>query len=331
MTSVSLKRLLVVVLTLLLLLTVAITASANDKPGVENGGESVGYTAISGSPLTINVAKDASYQVVHDAVNPSTPGQVYPTGYDEADAGVFLWFDGVAVGPDFDNHSVSASNSYSPWVNVSQSAVTGSGTSVDPWVVETEVANDSTGATMTVGTIYVNGNDYFRINWQICTSTVGDASTFLAADLYLQGSDNGYGFYDEDSGSVGGYNQSQDWYQIFTPVTPADHYYEGYYGDVWDLIGDSSLPGTGFDDTYSTSYIDNGAGLQWDASIDGCSEFAAFWSFGEIAIIPDPTSVSVSDLSGANSGGGIMMLTAVLGGMAAAVILVRRRMRKEQI
>ena len=47
-------------------------------------------------------------------------------------------------------------------------------------------------------------------DWDICLPQPAAVSTFLAADYYLQGSDNGYGLYDAQSGSVGGYNAAQN-------------------------------------------------------------------------------------------------------------------------
>jgi hypothetical protein len=144
------------------MLVITTAASADNKNRYSTGENGVGYTAIAGSPLTINVAMDASYQVIHDMI-PLDPGQVYPPAASEADAGLFLWYDGIAMGPDFDNHaSGSAANDYAPWKSISQSELLGSGTSTNPWIVETIVANASAGTTM-----YVDGNVFFRIDWEI--------------------------------------------------------------------------------------------------------------------------------------------------------------------
>jgi hypothetical protein len=324
------KRLLLIMLVLVMMLFIAVSASADEKTGGDSGGNAVGYTQIVGSPLTINVATDASYQVIHDIVDPLTPGQVYPTSAEEADAGLFLWFGGVAVGPDFNNHeSGSASNDYSPWVNTSQSAVLGTGTSADPWIVETDVENISTGATMAADTIYVNGDDYFRIDWEICTATSGAASTFLAADYYLQGSDDGYGYYDASTGSVGGFNELQDWFQIFTPVTPPSAYYEGYYGSVWDLIGSSSVPGSGFNNSIDNTLVDNGAGLQWDFTGGGCTEFRSFWSFGDTPVLP-PTSVALADFDGGISANYTLVFAGVLAILFVIFLVARYQLVKNR-
>ncbi|MCB0201902.1 MAG: hypothetical protein KDI03_17685, partial [Anaerolineae bacterium] len=246
----------------------------------------VTYTPITGSPLQINVANDASYQVKHDAVA-STPGQVYWTQGNTADAGIFLWYDGYVIGPDFGNHpDYSATNYVDPWEAVGQGPVTGSGTPADPWMVETNLVHSPSGASLTTRNSYVDGDSYFRLDWDICLPQPASVSTFLAADYYLQGSDYGYGLYDAPSGSVGGYNGSLDWFQIFTPIRPASHYYEAWYYEIWDAIGSAGAPGAGFNDTLNPSYIDNGAGLQWDVFINSCTTVSAFWSFGETPTIP---------------------------------------------
>ena len=191
------------------------------------------------------------------------------------------------IGPDFWNHpDSSAANYVDPWETVGQGPVTGSGTPGNPWMVETDLVHSPSGASLTTRNSYVDGDSYFRLDWDICLPQPAAVSTFLAADYYLQGSDYGYGLYDAPSGSVGGYNGSLDWFQIFTPIRPASHYYEATYYQIWDAIGSAGAPGPGFNDTLTSSYIDNGAGLQWDLFVNGCATVSVFWSFGETPTIP---------------------------------------------
>lgn len=310
---------------LLLAMAFAVSVSADGKG--QYSGEDVGFAQIVGSPLTINVAVDGSYQVIHDAVDPFTPGQVYPTSYDEADAGIFVWYGNYVIGPDFDNHAVSASNSYDAWSNVSQSPVTGSGTPGDPYVVSTSVSNGDSGVTADINTSYVDGEDYFRIDWTICVPTPGDISTFLAADFYLQGSDAGYPYYDPVTGSIGGTNEAMDWYQIFTPISPADAYMESTYYTIWDAIGSAGLAGPGFDNTVVNSLIDNGGGLQWNEAVTSCATFASWWSFGTTPV-PPPTSVSLTGglVGEGHPAGSLYLLALLLVVVVAGAWLVRRRL-----
>ena len=53
-----------IVLALLIALVMAASASADEKGRANDVTQDVGFVAIEGSPLTINVAKDASYQVI---------------------------------------------------------------------------------------------------------------------------------------------------------------------------------------------------------------------------------------------------------------------------
>ena len=316
-------RLFVFLFVIIISLILVAVVTADDKG--ENSGQSVGFTPIIGSPLTINVAVDGSYQVIHDAVDPGTPGQVYHTGQDEADAGIFVWYDGYVIGPDFDNHDISASNSYDAWSNVAQSAVTGTGTDSDPFVISTDLEHSASGVTASIDTTYVDSEDFFRIDWTICVPTDGDISTFLAADFYLEGSDNGIGYYDPATGSVGGFNEDQDWFQIFTPITAADAYYEDFFGAVWDAIGFAGTAGSGFPNTIETALIDNGGGLQWDETVSGCSSFASWWSFGTTPIIP-PTSVDLIGLEGESPSLLMPWLIAILAvSIVSGAILLRRR------
>jgi hypothetical protein len=319
---VSVFRLFTLALILLLALALATTVAASKG---RTSGSAVGFTPIVGSPLTINVAVDGSYQVIHDAVDPLSPGQVYPTSYDEADAGIFVWYGSYVIGPDFDNHDVSASNSYDAWTNVAQSAVTGSGSAADPWIINTDLIHTASGLTGEINTTYVNGQDYFRLDWTICLPTTGDISTFLAADIYLQGSDNGYGYYDAATGSVGGYNEPQDWFEIFTPISPADAYMESGYSTIWSVIGSAGAAGTGFDNTIDANLIDNGAGLQWNDTVSGCQSYGSWWSFGITPITP-PTSVGLTGLNGESTFAVVPFLAVLLILVSGGAWLLRRRL-----
>lgn len=258
----------------------------------------VGFTPITGSPLTINVASDASYQIFHDGVDPSTPGQVYYTLQSEADSGIFVWYGGYAIGPDFFNHDFSAVPPYDAWVNVGQSGVSGAGTGGNPWKVITNLVHPASGVTLETTTSYVNGSSFFTIGWKVCTPAAGDLSTFIAADFYLQGSDAGFGYYDPATGAVGGYNATQDWYEVMVPHTPATHHQADFYGTIWGNIGTAGFPGPGFNDYIETTYMDNGGGLQWDTRINGCASFAVDWSFAITPpVIGRPPSTSSTNVT----------------------------------
>jgi len=260
----------------------------------------VDYTIISGNPLSILVANDASYQVLHTAVaTPNSPGLVYETSGALADSGVFVRVNSSAssfiIGPDFLNHETSAANLYDPWMPVAQTPVTGSGTQTDPFQV-TSVVSHTSGVSMTIQTSYVNGADEFCLDWEICPAGDSTLSTYLAADFYLQAGipENSLGFFETATGEVGTVNQSSGWAQSLAPLATASHYFAGLASDpnlvdLWDLIGHAGAPGPGFNDSVNASASsDNGAGLQWDLNAAPCANASALWRVNPPGGSPTP-------------------------------------------
>src|SRR5437879_1367723 len=200
---------------------------------------------ITGSPLTIVVGDDTSTQVYNSNV-PGT-GQFFPPNCaagQTADNGVFAASGGVVYGPDFNNHPCgSASNSYTPWTPVSFSAVTGSGTTVDPFTVVIVVDAGVTGLRLTETLTYVNNSATF--NTALAFSDTGNAAvtwdTFHGSDLYLANNDSGFPFANFPS-SAGSHAAdatcaTQLQYTILIlGTTPADRFSAEGYGTVWDEI-----------------------------------------------------------------------------------------------
>lgn len=244
----------------------------------------VGCTSLGGSPITIVAGKDASYQVYYTSAGRRS-SLVYQPLFDEADAGLFVRYNSAVIGPDFWDHLTTAANAYDPWTNLSQSAITGSGTTASPWKIETKVAHIPSGVKLTTTTSYINGSNSFRIDWEVCLPAAGAASTFLAADFYLQGGDNdlGYGVHDTSSGAVGVTNQALSWLQTFTPLTPADSYFAGAPTSLWSAIGAAGAPGPGFNRTINSTSMDTAAGLQWNRSLSNCGRFSATWSVSDLS------------------------------------------------
>ena len=257
-----------------------------------------GTKTINGNPFTVVVGTDGSFQI-KNALDPisTTGGQFYPTGAFPGDAGFFLVTGSKVYGPDFANHAGSASNLYDLFTQVSQSAVTGDGSSGNPFTVTTVFDVPGTAIRVTQISQYRNGTQTLTESWSFSNNGNGGATPsfnfFFAGDIYFQGSDNGYGYYDTVSGAVGGFNQTNTGYELLVPVTAADKYFEGIYSDVWNRIGTAGAPGTGFNNTYITnrppaSTHDNGAGLQWNNRSVGGS-VSANVVLGQGAI-PSPTN-----------------------------------------
>jgi hypothetical protein len=255
---------------------------------------------ISGNPITIHIGSNASIQVYHTGYS---HGQVYG----DADSGIFLWVNGDLYGSNLEGTNNSSAARYTLDLNtISHTGPTGSGTDSDPWIVTTVMDVGSTGLRVTQKVSYVNGREYFSLDWTIKNESSSQISFdfFHAADLYFADSDHGYGYYDSSSGAVGGYNQAQNWYMSFIPKTAATYYQEAHYYEIWDAIGSCQTPGScslgsGFNDTISTSYIDNGAGLQWHKTlIAGVStSIGDWWSFGTTPDLPIDLTITDIDIN----------------------------------
>jgi hypothetical protein len=228
---------------------------------------------ITGSPLTAVIGSDTSMQVYNSNV-PGT-GQFYPPGCtpgQTADYGIFAQTPsagGVVYGPNFDSHPCgSAANLYTPWTEVSLSAVTGTGTSADPFTVVVVVDAGLTGLRLTATYTYVNGSP--QITQSFLFSNLGNATlnldVFSGADLFL--ADNDRGFATLQGTSAGGKGASSacallQYTILFLGTTPASTWVGRDFSVVWDEISAGQLSNT----VESTVCQDNGAALQW-ANID---------------------------------------------------------------
>ena len=150
---------------------------------------------IAGTPLSIVIGDDTAMQIFNSAVisNPPGSGQFYPGDTlpgQTAEAGLFVRpSGGVTYGPG----SVGVGTPFTP---VSMSAVTGTGTTADPFTVVVVVDVPTTSVRMTETMTYVNGATAANI----ALSFVGDGNpvvaldAFIGADLYLAGNDRGFSF-----------------------------------------------------------------------------------------------------------------------------------------
>ncbi len=250
-------------------------------PADKGGGGSYAATpldvTIPGSPLQVVVRPSGSYAVYRNGT------QQFYGGYAE---GVYLWVNGQVWGPE----TVPAGNSVNQYTPVS-SVLSGNGSAGNPWVVTNVLDVGATGLQLTQRVSYINGNEFIRNDWSVCVTSGAGASNvhlFHAADLYTGGSDQGYGYYDPRTGSIGGYTQARDLYQIFIPITGGSRYEEDGYSTIWSDIGSTSGPGSGFRNSYRPNdYIDNGAGLEYVFNATtGCNTFSDYVSFSSQPIIP---------------------------------------------
>ena len=177
---------------------------------------------------------------------------------------------GVLYGP----AGIDAGGSASPrttYTEVSQSGVTGSGTSGDPFRVVTVVAAGTSGIQLTQTDSYVVGTESYRTDVAVSTTSQAPQSFIIyrAGDCFLQGSDVGFGdllpngqvgCHASDDGGVTPGLRIERW----IPITGGSSAYEAGFNQVWAAIGtQTAFPNT----CRCTEYIDNGAGLSWTGSV----------------------------------------------------------------
>jgi uncharacterized repeat protein (TIGR01451 family) len=246
----------------------------------------------------------------------------YSPGNQEADCGTSLY-----IGPNDGSGIVFGAQSTvidQAWTPVSQSAVTGSGTSSDPYTLVTIVkAIDTSGDTpvdlgiqVTQTDTYVVGEASYRTDIRV-DNTSGSALqgvVYRLGDCYLQGSDSGYGIHDTTSGAVG-CRASQDAaarVEEWVPITFGSHYYEsGYFNVVGWPTGQNGIAGargTNFPDSSADDTPqDNGTGISWSVSIpDGghstFSELSAFSPTGNVPLTTSKTADQDTAAPGAQDG-----------------------------
>jgi hypothetical protein len=225
----------------------------------------------SGGPLThVYVGNELSCQVAHAS---DQARELFPPGATPASCGTLVSVGDALYAPDFANHDGSATGglgSYTPFTAVSQSPVSGGGTSASPFSVTTVADAGATGLRITEVDTYVAGQEAYRTD--VTIENRGGAPLngvlYRAGDCYLQESDTGYGFVDAGARAAG-CSQNADnaptgrieqWY----PITPGASYFEAGYSEVWTHIATRTpFPNT----CRCTEPIDNGAGLSWSYSL----------------------------------------------------------------
>lgn len=213
---------------------------------------------IPGVPLRTEVRDSASAAVYYNDASQF---------FSDNGEGVFVWAGDQVWGPT-DIPDGPIVNPYTPISNV----LSGAGTPQNPWRIVTTVGLGSTGLQLIRSVRYVNGDLYTRQDFEVrnYNTRTYTVSIFHAGDLRTAGDDAGYGYFDMNTGAIGGYNQTRTFYQLFLPITPGSHYKEGLWNSIWGAIGNTSGPGLGFDNSYHPdTYEDNGAGLQWVFTLPG--------------------------------------------------------------
>jgi hypothetical protein len=246
-------------------LGLAVPAAASAAPAFQNIGSS-------GGPLTkVDVATDLSCQVEHSG---DSTLELYPPAAEPGDCGTFLLQKSTDTlyAPDFNNHDGTATGSLgstTAFAGVSQSGVTGGGSSGDPRKVVTK-ANAGTDFTITETDTYVDGSESYHSEVTVHNNsgTAQDVILYRAGDCFLQDSDDGFGFTAPNSAvgcSANANNSPPGRIEEWVPSTGGSHFTENFYATVWSQIGSHA----DFPDACGecNTEDDNGAGLSWAFSV----------------------------------------------------------------
>lgn len=216
----------------------------------------------------------------------------YQPGTQAGDAGFFV---GVKSGGPTYGPPLVAGPTEAAYEPVGQEGVTGSGSAGSPFEQVTTY-KASTTAEIKQTTIHVDGQRSFRQRFEL-TNTSGSSLSYrasVAADLYLEGSDDGVGYFSlgpprivgglsEATGRAGGLRE--------VPGSPWSAYQEAYYYDIWTNV--FSPGGAGLENSIVAGLIDNGIGVQWDGSPLANGAKAIYeieWQFGLAGLVASPPS-----------------------------------------
>jgi len=216
-------------------------------------------------PLThIFVTPDLNCQVAHVE---DELFEFYPSSDELGSCGTVLFVNGTLYGP-AEMPAGGFTSPTTPWTPVSQSAVTGNGSSNDPFTVVTTVDAAGSGLRVVQTDSYVLGTQLYKTDVQITnTGSVAQSGVlYRVGDCYLQGSDVGFGRVDDGAPACVAANGSTARIEQWTPLTPGSHYMEDYYGYVYAAVNGQQLPNTCPCTFGELDATDNGAGLSWAIS-----------------------------------------------------------------
>jgi hypothetical protein len=245
----------------------------------------------SAGPLThIFIGNNLSCQVAHTG---DADYEMFPPGSQQGSCGTFVLVAGTSYGNVWGNTDLTP---------VSQSAVTGSGTSGSPYQLVTVADAGASGIRITQTDSYVLGNEYYRTDIQV--QNMGnaplDVRIYKGADCYLGGSDAGYGYADPATKTIActenANNSPSGRVEMWTPITPASHYQEGGYYTVMSNVTNK----TELTDTCDcATQEDNGAMIDWNINVGAgssttLSSYSAFSPTGAGLPIGTPTVASTA-------------------------------------
>jgi hypothetical protein len=233
---------------------------------------------LGGTPLNAYVGERGQLQAFRAG---SPDGIYYRPDSTTGDAGFFLAvLDSSNTVYGFDGNA--GPHETTDYTTMSASAVTGTGTAADPLTqVTVYKTTASNGLEVTQKTTYVNGNQFFTVQWVVRNTsgtTAAHFKAFAAADFFFDGSDRGTGIYTQgppqfiggtnaDTGNSGGFAE--------VPGTTAWSRYQALaYGSgadqVWGKIdGAAADTNPTFDNTVVGEQVDNAGSVEWDQYATG--------------------------------------------------------------
>jgi uncharacterized repeat protein (TIGR01451 family) len=260
----------------------------------------------SSGPLTrVEISPDLNCAVDH-------AGDESPEFFGDTACATLLASGGTLYGPAI----IPAGDNAGPrtaYTAVSQTPVTGSGTSADPYQVITVVDLGTSGLRISQRDTYVVGEESYRTDVTVQNTGAEQASAILyrAGDCFLQNSDSGFGSADPETGAVscvagmddgsGGFvpgTRIEQWF----PLSAGSHYDEDFFDNVWAAVGSQQT----FADTCAqcANYVDNGAGLSWGFTVPagGAVTRSNLTVFSPLGVQPLSTTKS-ADADTADPGG----------------------------
>jgi cysteine-rich repeat protein len=173
------------------------------------------------------------------------------------------------------------------WTADSQSPITGTGTSSNPWVVTTNVRN-AAGFRAALTIRYALGDAHFDLEVVVTPPPTNAANVklFHVVDTYLAGGDNGAAFVQPPTGipSVIGVTRSGQ-YEVFVAGNRLwDRYFSGNYSIPYTDLASGGDLSNALDFNVST---DNGAAVQWNlGAITTAQTIRYRMSFSAVTTVP---------------------------------------------
>jgi uncharacterized repeat protein (TIGR01451 family) len=248
--------------------------AAQGKPSGGAGAQAVVDITSSGPLTNVYLSNLLNCQVSHTG---DTDFEFYEPSTQTGDCVTAIATGGTLYRPQVITAGSSASP-FTAFTPVSQTAVTGTGTDVDPFKVITVVDAGSSGLRLTETDTYVVGSESYRTDVQVSNTLNSGSTSFIlyrAGDCFLQGSDEGFGdlggttpnvpagevgcHASDDGGATRGLRIER-----WIPITAGSSAMEAGFDTVWQHIGTQ----TAFANTCTCDqYIDNGAGISWSSSL----------------------------------------------------------------